>query len=56
MEKEIEKIQEKLEDIIPLENIIKEARNIETLHELIKNKGQNFEITQTERELINKLS
>ena len=56
MEKEIEKIQEKLEDIIPLENIIKEARNIETLHELIKSKGQNFEITQTERELINKLS
>lgn len=56
MEKEIEKIQEKLEDVIPLEKIIKEARNIETLHELIKNKGQNFEITQTERELINKLS
>lgn len=56
MEKEIEKIQEKLEDVIPLEKIIKEARNIETLHELIKNKGQSFEITQTERELINKLS
>ena len=56
MEKEIEKIQEKLEDVVPLEKIIKEARNIETLHELIKNKGQSFEITQTERELINKLS
>ena len=42
--------------IIPIENIIKETREVEVLHNLIKNNGQNFEITNIEKELAEKLS
>lgn len=56
MTKEMTKIKNQLKNIIPLENTIKEARKAETIHNLIKNNGQNFEITQLESELIEKLS
>ena len=56
MTKEMSKIKNQLKNIIPLENTIKEARKAETIHNLIKNNGQNFEITQLESELIEKLS
>ena len=54
MEKEFNKLEKELQKVLPLENTIKEARNIENLHILIKNKG-NFNLSQDELELANKL-
>lgn len=55
MEREYKKIKEELKNVIPLEETIKRARQIENLHNLIKNKGQNFNISQEELELAQKL-
>ena len=41
---------------MPIENTINSARSIELLHNLIKNNGQDFKLTQEEIELANKLS
>lgn len=54
MTKEINKINTQLKNIVPLENTIKEARKVETLHNLIKNNGQNFNVTKEELDLIEK--
>ena len=51
MQREYEKIQEKLKDLIPLETTLKEARIIENLHLLIKNNGQDFNLTKEQLEL-----
>lgn len=51
MEKEYKKLQRELKETIPLENTIKEARNIENLHTLIKNKGGDFNLSKEEIEL-----
>jgi len=56
MTKEYNKIKKQLGNIIPLENILKETRKVELLHNLIKNNGQNFEISNLEKELAEKLS
>ena len=56
MEKEYKKIKIDLKELIPIENTINNARNIEILHNLIKNNGQDFNLTQEEKELANKLS
>lgn len=56
MTKEYNKIKQNIDKIIPLENILKETRNVEILHNLIRNNGQNFEITNVEKELAEKLS
>ena len=56
MEKEYKKIKSDLKELVPIENTINSARNIENLHLLIKNNGQNFEITQEQKELVEKLS
>jgi len=56
MTKEYNKIQKQLNNIIPLENILKETKEIEVLHNLIKNNGQKFEISNLEKELAEKLS
>jgi len=56
MEKEYKKIKTELKDLVPIENIINNARSIELLHNLIKNNGQDFKLTQEEIELANKLS
>ena len=55
MEKEYKKIEKEIKELIPLENTIKKAREIENIHNLIKNNGQNFEITEQEKELAQKL-
>ena len=55
MEKQYKKLEKELKNIIPLENIIKNARNIENLHILIKNKGGRFDLTKEEIELAKKL-
>lgn len=55
MTKEYNKIKRQLENIIPLENILRETREVETLHNLIKNNGKNFNITELEKQLAQKL-
>ena len=55
MEKQYKKIQKELENIMPLENVITKARQLENLHQLIKNKGGDFNLSQEELELANKL-
>ncbi len=52
MKREYTKISKKMESLIPLESTIKEARAIENVQELIKNKGNNIEnITEEEIKL-----
>ena len=51
MQREYEKIQEKLKELLPIENTLKEARIIENIHNLIKNNGQNFNLTKEQLEL-----
>ena len=55
MEKEYEKLENELKNLVPLENTINEARTIENLHNLIKNNGQNFNLTKEQLELAEKL-
>lgn len=56
MQKEYNKIQEKLKETIPIEETIKKARTIETLHNFIKNSGRKFDLSSEELELAKKLS
>lgn len=56
MTKEYNKIKTQLNKVVPLENILKETRKVETLHELIKNNGQNFNITELEKNAIEDLA
>jgi len=56
MSKEYNKIKKQMNKIIPLENILKETRRVEVLHNLIKNNGKNFDISNLETEVIEKLS
>ena len=51
MEREYQKIIESLIETIPLETTLKQAREIENLHLLVKNNGQNFNLTQEQLEL-----
>lgn len=56
MEEVFEKIEKNLQDVLPIENIIKKARTIENLHNLIKTNGQNFDLSDEEIELANMLN
>lgn len=51
MEYQYNKIQEYIEDVIPLEEVLKKARIVENLHELIKNNGRDFNITEEEKDI-----
>lgn len=55
MTKEYNKIKKEIEEIIPIENILKNTRKIDLLQNIIKNNGQNFEIPEQEKEIIEKL-
>ena len=55
MEKEYNKIEKILENLVPLEKTINEARIIENLHNLIKNNGQDFNLNQEQLALVEKL-
>lgn len=55
MEKQYKKIEKELEQVLPLENVITKARQLENLHQLIKNKGGDFNLSKEELELANKL-
>ena len=55
MEKEFKKLEKEIINLVPIEKTINEVRIIENLHNLIKNNGQNFELTKEELELARKL-
>ncbi len=55
MEREYNKIKTTLKNILPIEQTIKEARQIENIHLLIKNRGQDFNLTKEEIELSKEL-
>ncbi len=56
MEKQYKKMENELKNVIPLEDIITRARQLENLHLLIKNKGGDFNVSKEELELANKLT
>lgn len=56
MEREYQKIQEKLKELIPVENTLKEARIIENLHTIIQNNGHDFHLSNEQLELAKMLS
>ena len=55
MEKEYKKLEKSLNKDIPLEETIKKAREKKNKQNLIKNNGNNFELTQIEKDLAKKL-
>lgn len=55
MTKQFKNVEKYLKQTIPLENTINEARKIENLQNLIKNNGGNFNISEEEKKLAEKL-
>ena len=55
MQREYNKIQKSIKNLVPIEKTINEARTVENLHNLIKNNGRNFNLTKEELELAEKL-
>ena len=55
MEKEYQKLEEQIKDIAPIAKTIEEAKTIEVLHNLIKNNGQDFNLSNEQLELVEKL-
>ena len=55
MQWEFEKIKDKIKNVAPIENTIKNARTVENLHMLIKNNGKNFNLTDEELALVKML-
>ena len=51
MEYQYKKIQENLKKVVPLEDTLIKARKVENLHELIKSKGKDFNLSEEEKEL-----
>ena len=51
MEREYKKLEKQLQQIAPIEKTINEAKTIEVLHNLIKNNGQDFNLTNEQLEL-----
>ena len=55
MEKEYKKLKNQMNTIMALDSTISEAKKIENIHNLLKNKGVNYELSEEEKELINVL-
>ena len=55
MQKEYQKLEEQMKNIAPITKTIEEAKTIEILHNLIKNNGQDFNLTNEQLELVEKL-
>ena len=51
MEKAYNKIENLMDKLAPIEKLINEARTIDTIHNLIKNNGYNFDLSEQEKEL-----
>lgn len=56
MEREYKKIKEKIKNLLPIETTLKQAREIENLHTLIKNNGKDFNLTKEQLELASSLT
>ena len=56
MERDYKKIQKERQNLVPLEKTLQDTKAVEILHNLIKNNGNNFNLTQEEMELANKLN
>ena len=56
MEKAYNNMENYLDKTMPFERTLQEARNIENLHNLIKNNGKNFDLSENEIELAKRLS
>ena len=55
MERKYKKLEKQLQQIAPIEKTINEAKTIEVLHNLIKNNGQDFNLTNEQLELAERL-
>lgn len=55
MEKEYNKIERELKNLVPMEKTLLEARKVENIHNLIKNNGLNFDISEDTISLAEKL-
>ena len=55
MDKQYKKIEKELTNVMPLENVLIKARQLENIHKLIQNNGKNFNLSKEELELANKL-
>ena len=55
MDKQYKKIESSLNNIVPLESTIRRAREIENIHNLIKNNGKNFDLSEEQLELAKRL-
>lgn len=53
MEKEYKKLKKQMDTIMALDSTISEAKKIENVHNLLKNKGIDYELSEEEKELIN---
>ena len=51
MEKEYKKLKKEINNLMPIEKTINEVRTIENLHNLVKNNGQDFNLSQEQLEL-----
>ena len=51
MDKEYKKIKTELNNLIPLEKVLRKAREIENIHILIQNNGQDFNLSEDQIEL-----
>ena len=56
MTKEYNKIKTQLNKVVPLENILKKTKKVKTLHKLIKNNVQNFNIKKKKKNAIENLA
>lgn len=56
MQKEYNKMEKELKELVPIQNTLNNARYIENIHNLIKNNGKNFELSNEEFELAKKLA
>ena len=55
MEKEFNKIEKQFKNIAPIENTINNMKTVEILHNLIKNNGHDFNLSNEQLELAQKL-
>ena len=53
MEREYKKLKKQMDTIMALDSTISEAKKIENIHNLLKNKGINYELSEEEKQLIN---
>ena len=56
MQKEYHKIKKQLKNLAPIQKTINDIKTVEILHNLIKNNGQDFNLTQEQIELAKKLT